>query len=306
MQRRQLAMAKPFIKWVGGKSQLIPEITSRLPEYVKNSMPYVYVEPFSGSAAFALYLLDSEHPPSVIILNDINTDLVNLYKVIRSYPYELLTYLRVLQAEYDELEGKEAKQPYYYAKRDEFNKRESENIKHAGLFIFLNRAGFNGLYRVNSKNRFNVPIGSYKKPNFVFEDTILKASEVLSNVEIYNQSYEDTLIHLEQLNTNNLPAFFYFDPPYKPLNDSSSFTSYSKDSFHDEDQQKLKSFCDLLNKKGYQWLLSNSDTTNLDAENMFFDTLYSEYKIERVKASRSINSKGSKRGQINELLIRNY
>lgn len=299
-------MAKPFVKWVGGKSQLIPEITQRLPEYVKNGMPYIYVEPFSGSAAFALHLLDSEHPPTAVILNDINTDLVNLYKIIKSYPHELLAYLKVIQSEYDELEDKQAKQPYYYAKRDEFNTREASDIKHAALFIFLNRAGFNGLYRVNSKNKFNVPIGSYKKPNFVFEDTILRASEVLSKVEIYNQSYEDTLTHLEQSNKDNVPAFFYFDPPYKPLSESSSFTSYSKDSFNDEDQESLKSFCDLIDKKGYQWLLSNSDTANLNAENMFFDTLYSDYKIERVKASRSINSKGSKRGKINELLIRNY
>lgn len=306
MRRRQLVMAKPFVKWVGGKSQLISEITQRLPEYVKNGMPYIYVEPFTGSAALALHLLDSEHPPSAIILNDINTDLVNLYKVVKSYPHELLEYLKALQSEYDELEDKEAKQPYYYAKRDEFNTREANDIKHAGLFIFLNRAGFNGLYRVNSKNKFNVPIGSYKKPNFVFEDTILQASKALTNVEIYNQSYEDTLSHLEQSNKNNLPAFFYFDPPYKPLSESSSFTSYSKDSFDDEDQEKLKSFCNLLDQKGYQWLLSNSDTTNLDAKNTYFDTLYSNYKIERVKASRSINSKGSKRGQINELLIRNY
>lgn len=299
-------MAKPFVKWVGGKSQLIPEITQRLPEYVKNGMPYIYVEPFSGSAAFALHLLDSEHPPTAVILNDINTDLVNLYKTIKSYPHELLTCLKVIQLEYDKLEDKEAKQPYYYAKRDEFNTRKASDIKHAALFIFLNRAGFNGLYRVNSKNKFNVPIGSYKKPNFVFEDIILKASEVLSKVEIYNQSYEDTLTHLEQSNKDNVPAFFYFDPPYKPISESSSFTSYSKDSFNDEEQEKLKSFCDLIDKKGYQWLLSNSDTTNLDAENTFFDSLYSTYKIERVKASRSINSNGSKRGQINELLIRNY
>ena len=299
-------MAKPFIKWVGGKSQLIPEITERLPQYVRNDMPYIYIEPFSGSAAFALHLLECKNPPTAVILNDINTDLVNLYKIIKSHPHELLEYLRIIQEEYDQLEDKETKQPYYYAKREEFNKREADNIKHAGLFIFLNRAGFNGLYRVNSKNKFNVPIGSYKKPNFVFEDTILQASKVLTNVEIYNQSYEDTLIHLEKLNESKLPAFFYFDPPYKPLNESSSFTSYSKDSFHDEDQEKLKSFCDLLDQKGYQWLLSNSDTTNVDAENTFFDDMYSEYEIERVKASRSINSKGSKRGQINELLIRNY
>ena len=299
-------MAKPFVKWVGGKSQLIPEITARLPLYIKDGAPYIYVESFSGSAAFAFHLLESENPPTTVILNDINTDLVNLYKVIKSHPHELLEYLRLLQTEYDELEDKEAKQPYYYTKRKLFNLRTANSIEHAGLFIFLNRAGFNGLYRVNSKNEFNVPIGSYKKPNFVFEDTILRASEVLSTVEIYNQNYEDTLTHLEKLNKNNLPAFFYIDPPYKPLSESSSFTAYAKNSFDDQDQENLKSFCDVLDQKGYQWLLSNSDTTNLDPKNRFFDELYSNYTINRVKASRSINSKGTKRGQINELLIRNY
>jgi DNA adenine methylase len=304
--KRQYTMAKPFIKWAGGKSQLIPEITQRLPQYVQDGEPYIYVEPFSGSAAFALYLLGSDYPPSTLIINDINTDLINLYQTVKHYPHELLIYLKTLQAEYDELEDKEAKQPYYYAKREAFNARNANSIEHAGLFIFLNRAGFNGLYRVNSKNKFNVPIGSYKKPNFVFEETILQASEALDNVEIYNQSYEDTLTHLEQLNKSNLPAFFYFDPPYKPLSESASFTAYAKNSFNDEDQEKLKAFCDLLDQKGYQWLLSNSDTKNIDKNNLFFDELYSEYKIDRVKANRSINSKASERGQINELLIRNY
>lgn len=299
-------MAKPFIKWVGGKSQLIPEMTERLPHYIYEGMPYMYVEPFSGSAAFALYLLESKNPPSAVIINDINTDLINLYQVIKTSPQELLSYLKTIQSEYDELEDKEDKQPYYYAKRKLFNLRTANSIEHAGLFIFLNRAGFNGLYRVNSKNEFNVPIGSYKKPNFVFEETILKASEVLSTVEIYNQNYKDTLIHLEQLNKSNLPALFYIDPPYKPISESSSFTAYAKNSFNDEDQEQLKIFCDLLDEKGYQWLLSNSDTTNTDKQNLFFDKLYSSYNIERVKASRSINSKGSKRGQINELLINNY
>ena len=299
-------MAKPFIKWVGGKSQLIPELNQRLPQYVQNGTPYIYVEPFSGSAAFALHLLESDNPPSAIIINDINTDLINLYKVVKANPYELLSYLKTIQSEYDALEDKEAKQPYYYDKRKEFNLRNASSIEHAGLFIFLNRAGFNGLYRVNSKNEFNVPIGSYKKPNFVFEDTILRASEVLSTVEIYNQNYRDTLINLEKLNKNNLPTFFYIDPPYKPLSESASFTAYAKNSFDDKDQEQLKIFCDLLDKKGYQWLLSNSDTTNTDKDNLFFDELYSNYSIERVKASRNINSKGSKRGQINELLIKNY
>lgn len=299
-------MAKPFIKWVGGKSQLIPEITQRLPEYIEKGIPYQYVEPFTGSAAVALHLLDSPNPPTKVILSDINTDLVNLYEVVKLHPQKLLDFLQTLQDEYDQLEDKEEKKPYYYAKREEFNLRENNAVKHAGLFMFLNRAGFNGLYRVNSKNQFNVPIGSYKQPKFVFEDVIHKASELLTNVDILNTSFEDTLRIAQETNTDNLPTFVYLDPPYKPLSESSSFTSYAKDSFNDEDQVKLKQACDFLDEQGYQWLLSNSDTTNLDPENKFFDELYSEYTINRVAAGRSINSKGSKRGKINELLIRNY
>nr|UNK05508.1 Dam family site-specific DNA-(adenine-N6)-methyltransferase [Psychrobacter sp. PraFG1] len=172
--------------------------------------------------------------------------------------------------------------------------------------MFLNRAGFNGLYRVNSKNKFNVPIGSYKQPKFVFEEVIHRCSELLQNVEILNMSFEDTIQTAQDSNKEQLPTFVYLDPPYKPLSESSSFTSYAKDSFNDEDQVKLKQACDLLDNQGYQWLLSNSDTTNLDPENRFFDELYSEYTIDRVSAGRSVNSKGSKRGKINELLIRNY
>lgn len=299
-------MAKPFLKWAGGKSQLIPEIVKRLPEYVYDKSPYQYVEPFVGSGAVALHLLDSPHPPTKVILNDINSDLINLYRVIKSNPTELLDYLKLIQSEYDKLEDKEAKQPFYYDKRDSFNKRDVSSVEHAGLFIFLNRAGFNGLYRVNKNNGFNVPIGSYKKPNFVFEDVILKASRLLSGVDICNISFEGALKLANEDNPDGLPTFFYFDPPYKPLNDSSSFTSYAKDSFNDDDQVKLKLVCDLLDEQGHQWLLSNSDTTNFDVTNTFFDDLYESYKIERVKASRNINSKGTKRGQINELLIRNY
>lgn len=299
-------MAKPFIKWAGGKSQLIPEIVQRLPEYINQGLPYTFIEPFTGSAALALHLLGTDNPPAKVILNDVNADLVNLYQVVKTAPEALLDYLRIAQKEYDLLETKETKQPYYYSKREEFNRREDDNVKRAGLFIFLNRAGFNGLYRVNRKNEFNVPIGSYKQPKFVFEDVILNASKLLANTEVYNTSFECTLDTHQLSDCANLPTFFYLDPPYKPISESSSFTSYAKDSFDDDDQRKLKQFCDVLDAKGYQWLLSNSDTTNLNPEDKFFDDLYSDYLIERVKASRSINSKGAKRGQINELLIRNY
>ncbi len=299
-------MAKPFIKWAGGKSQLIPEIAKRLPQYITSGRPYQHIEPFCGSAAVAFYLLESRHPPTKIILNDINTDLIDLFKVIKFHPQDLLNFLKTIQNEYNGLLGKEEKKPYYYDRREQFNQRKDDPIKRAGLFIFLNRAGFNGLYRVNSKNEFNVPIGNYKQPKFVFEDGILKASKLLQNVALYNLSFEDILDKVNYGEDKEVPAFFYFDPPYKPLNESSNFTSYAKGSFHDADQLKLKQFCDLLDRQGYQWLLSNSDTTNFDPSNTFFDDLYANYTVERVKASRSINSKGNKRGQINELLIRNY
>lgn len=301
-----VTMAKPFIKWAGGKSQLLSEIDARLPEYVKKGEPYIYIEPFMGSAAVALHLLDSTHSPTATVINDINSDLVTLYQVVRDEPNELLALLHTFQNEYDLLQDKAAKQPYYYAKREAFNHRLASRTEHAALFIFLNRAGFNGLYRVNSKNQFNVPIGSYKQPNFIFEDAILTASEHLRKTTILNYSYEQVLETVKVINTDNLPVFFYIDPPYKPLSESSSFTAYAKDSFNDDSQKVLKSFCDTLHEQGYQWLLSNSDTTNLDSQNRFFDDLYVDYNIERVKASRSINSKGSKRGQLNELMIRNY
>lgn len=302
--KKASAVAKPFLKWAGGKSQLIPEIVKRLPEYVYNKSPYQYVEPFSGSAAVAIHLLTSEHPPSKVILNDINTDLITLYQVIQAKPEELIAHLKIIQSEYDKLESKEDKQPYYYQKREQFNGRSVDPVYHAALFVFLNRAGFNGLYRVNKKNEFNVPIGSYKRPSFVFEDNIRHVSKLLSKTEIYNKNF-DSLLDLSQENSG-LPTFFYFDPPYKPLNDSSSFTAYAKGSFNDDDQVKLKEYCDALDSQGYQWLLSNSDPSSVDSNNAFFDELYSGYMIERVQASRSINSKGSKRGKINELLIRNY
>lgn len=232
---------------------------------------------------------------------------MSLYQVVKQNPTQLLAKLKDIQQEYDALESKQDKQPYYYEKRDLFNKRELSKIKQASLFIFLNRAGFNGLYRVNKKNQFNVPIGSYKKPNFVFEDVISRISTLLQKVEILNSDYNGVLEAIGNQNTGTLPVFFYLDPPYRPLSDTSSFTSYAKDSFTDNNQIQLKQFCDTLNSSGYQWLQSNSDpNSDANTEDLFFDNLYSDYCIQRVEANRSINSKGSKRGNISELLIRNF
>lgn len=298
-------MAKPLIKWAGGKTQLLDEIMSRLPDFIIHGQPYIYVEPFMGSGAVGLRLLDTENPPKMAIFNDVNADLMCLYRVVREHPRALAEKLRIIQQEYNLLTTQDDKKPYYYKKRELFNSRSLDGITQASLFIFLNRAGFNGLFRVNSKNEFNVPIGSYKRPNFVFDDQILHLSSKLKDAKLLCGDYRTTLNALEEMNTESLPVLFYLDPPYKPISDTSSFTSYAKGEFGDAQQIELAKFCQTLEARGYHWLLSNSDPKSVDKENDFFDKLYATFQIGRVRAGRSINSKASKRGQINELLIKN-
>ncbi len=298
-------MAKPLIKWAGGKTQLLPSITAKLPAFVQQGQPYIYVEPFLGSGAVALNLLESANAPQLAILNDINADLINLYEVVRDYPNELLEKLQIIQSEYDELTTKADKQPYFYAKREAFNTRDSDAVTQASLFMFLNRAAFNGLYRVNRKNAFNVPIGSYKRPVFVYEELMQQVSALLQHAELMTGDYRDTLEQLERLNTNNLPVFFYLDPPYKPISDTASFTAYAQGEFGDEAQIELARFCQELDKKGYHWLLSNSDPKSVNENETFFDDLYTDFIIERVQVSRSISASGSRRGRVGELLINN-
>ncbi|MBT3423622.1 MAG: Dam family site-specific DNA-(adenine-N6)-methyltransferase, partial [Bacteroidetes bacterium] len=167
------------------------------------------------------------------------------------------------------------------------------------LFIFLNRTCFNGLYRVNRKNEFNVPIGSYKKPMICDEPNLLTVNSLLQKVEILNEDFEQTIFEAEE------NSFFYFDPPYKPLSQTSSFNSYTKDEFDDNEQIRLAKFCDKLDSLGHNWILSNSDVKGKNSNDDFFDDLFKEYQINRVLAKRIINANPSKRGQLTELLITN-
>ncbi len=292
--------AKPFLKWAGGKSQLLIEIAKRLPPDFKNSM-YTYIEPFVGSGAVLFWLLSNYPQIKKAIINDINSDLINTYRVISLHPTELIEILKIFQNEYHDREiNQEKKVEYYYQKRQLYNSHKNDDITQAALFIFLNRTCFNGLYRVNKDNNFNVPIGSYKKPKICDSENIMNVSKVLQKVEILIGDYKATLDYADNY------TFFYFDPPYKPLNSSSSFNSYTKDDFNDEQQIRLKHFCDKLDKLQYKWMLSNSDVKGVDESNNFFDDLYSEFQIDRIKAKRSINSNATKRGEIDELLITNY
>jgi len=291
--------AKPFLKWAGGKTQLIEQIKEQLPNNIKTN-EFTYIGPFVGSGAVLFWML--EHFPNMknAVINDINQDLTNSYLTIKYKVHELIQTLKEWEVEYHNIaENQENKKEYYYEKRSLFNTRKSNQTTQSALFIFLNRTCFNGLYRVNRKNEFNVPIGSYKTPQICNEENLLAVSEVLQKVEILNGDFSETLKYADD-NT-----FFYFDPPYKPLSETSSFNSYAKDEFNDAEQIRLKEFCEILDNQNYQWILSNSDVKGKDINNNFFDDLYASFNILRVNARRSINANPSKRGKLTELLITN-
>lgn len=292
--------AKPFLKWAGGKTQLITDIQKALPtDFI--SQKFTYVEPFVGSGAILFWILNNFQNVEKAVINDINADLTNTYKIISSKPKELITVLEQFQREYHEIDlNTEKKKEYYSNKRELFNTRSTEKITQAALFIFLNRTCFNGLYRVNKSNNFNVPIGSYKKPTICDVNNIYAVSQVLQKVEILTGDYQETLKYTEK------PALFYFDPPYKPLSNTSSFNSYAKDEFGDAEQIRLRDFCKTLDTIDYKWILSNSDVKGKDMTDTFFDDIYEEFYINRVWAKRSINANADKRGQLTELLITNY
>ena len=289
--------AKPFLKWAGGKTQLISEIEKNLP----NSTIDTYIEPFVGSGAVLFWILGEFVLLKKAVVNDINEDLMNTYKTIQSTPKELITILENLQYEYHSLEKSEdKKKEYYYQKREFFNNRKQNQTEHSALFIFLNRTCFNGLYRVNRKNEFNVPMGSYVKPAICDKSNLIAVSEALQKVEILCGDFEQTINYV------GLNTLFYFDPPYKPLSETSSFNSYAKDEFNDDEQIRLKNFCKKLDVLGHSWILSNSDVRGKNAEDNFFDDLYSDFIIKRVDAKRSINANPEKRGKLTELLINNF
>lgn len=292
-------IAKPFLKWAGGKTQLISDIEKALPQKIIQT-DFTYIEPFVGSGAVLFWMLNNFPNLKKAVINDINEDLINTYKTIASNPKELIAILDILQNEFHNLEGDESnKKRYYYQKRELYNYRKEDNIGQSALFIFLNRTCFNGLYRVNRKNEFNVPMGSYKKPMICDRENILAVSKVLQNVEILCGDFEQTLPYA----TEN--TLFYFDPPYKPLNETSSFNSYAKDEFNDQEQIRLRDFCTKLDNLNHAWILSNSDVKGKDKNDNFFDDLYIDFNISRVDAKRSINANPEKRGKLTELLITN-
>ena len=289
---------KPFLKWAGGKGQLIDEIEKFYPFDKKINK---YAEPFIGGGAVLFDILNKFELEKIYI-SDVNKELVNCYIVIKENVHELIKKLKKLEDEFL-VRGKEERKIYYYEKREKFNKLKLENnnekINRATLMIFLNRTCFNGLYRVNKKGLFNVPMGDYKNPKICDEENLINVSNKLRNVEIIYGDYRKSYDFIDE-NT-----FVYFDPPYRPLNQTSSFTSYTEYIFGDKEQIELSEYFRILNKKGAKLLLSNSDPKNVDINDEFFDDLYKEFDIKRIEASRAINSKGSKRGKVTEILVNN-
>ena len=295
-----MAKAKPFIKWVGGKSQLIEQLEALLPADFAEREDVTYIEPFVGGGAMLFYMLQTYPNIKSAIINDINPDLTLCYQVVRDNPTELINSLKDIQAHYHALKTEEERKTFFLEQRDRFNTKSLNAIENCTLFFFLNRTCFNGLYRVNKAGKFNVPFGKYVTPTICDAATIYADSKLLQKVEIMTGDFEQTFDKIEG-NT-----FFYFDPPYRPLSNTSSFNDYTKEDFNDEAQIRLKLFCDRLNKIGVNFMLSNSDCLGKNGTDRFFDDLFIDYKIERVWASRNINSVASKRGKLTEIVISNY
>ena len=293
-------MAKPFIKWAGGKGQLISQIEAYLPQEFDNLKDITYIEPFVGGGALLFHMLSTHSNIVRAIINDINPNLITAYKTIQKQPKLLIERLTEIEVEYLAL-SEDERQVYFYRKRDEFNGKHLNDIENTAIFIYLNRTCFNGLYRENAKGKFNVPFGRYSNPKICDAETILSDSELLQRVEI---SYGDYTQVEHYINSSH--TFIYFDPPYRPLNATSSFNSYVKEPFNDDEQIRLSVFFTEMANRGCMEMLSNSDCSGKNPEDRFFDELYKNFYIERVWAKRGINAKASKRGRLTELLIHNY
>lgn len=293
-------MAKPFIKWAGGKTKLLTQFEYLLPNELDRADNFTYIEPFVGGGAMLFHMLQRFPNIGHAIINDINPNLTTAYQVVRDTPELLVTELRRLQTEFRQLNGEETKKEYFLNIRRSYNIEQHDDITKTAMFIFLNRTCFNGLHRVNSRGHFNVPFGKYTNPTICDEDLIMEDSRVLQNVEILCGDYTQ----IEQFADNN--TFVYFDPPYRPLSTTSNFTSYAKENFDDAEQIRLAQFFARLSRHGCKMMLSNSDCSTHNPNETFFEELYGNFIIERVYASRSVNANPSKRGKLTEILVRNY
>jgi DNA adenine methylase len=291
--------AKPFLKWAGGKSQILADIRAKYPPGLGGSIRK-YAEPFVGGGAVLFDVLNSYTLDSVYI-SDVNRELVHTYTTIRDNADKLIDILQKIETQYLSA-GEIARKTLYYANRDRFNALKLSNdssIELAALFIFLNRTCFNGLYRVNFRGEYNVPQGSYKRPLICDDGNLCVVSEKLRGVIIVCADYKESASFIDG------DTFAYFDPPYRPLTSTASFTAYSQDGFDDRAQAELAQFIDKLSERGAYVVASNSDPKNADERDNFFDNLYAKHIVQRIYAGRAINAVGAGRGRVSELLIAN-
>jgi len=276
--------AKPFLKWVGGKTQLLSQFGKFYPPKYNN-----YFEPFLGGGAVFFNLT-----PEKAYLNDVNKSLIGTYKNIKKQPREIIKLLDVLQRDYYKRNERE-RENFYYSIREEYNNLTAGDFRKSSYLIFLNKTCFNGMYRENSEGKFNVPFGRYNKPPILDSENLLAASKALKFTTLTSINFDKAA---KRARKND---FIYFDPPYHPLSQTSSFTSYSNNGFSENDQIKLKRVFADLDKRGCFVMLSNSYTA-------FIRNLYKEYKRFHfiVMANRAINCKAEGRGAIKELVILNY
>ena len=297
MQNRP--QAKPFLKWAGGKTQLLAELSSRLPDDIKKKrLIESYIEPFLGGGALFFYLRKHYEIRDAYLL-DLNRELILTYKVVQEDPDSLISYLNELEEKYRSSD-KEGRRKLFYQIRTLYNKQMKEInhndyslkwVERAGQLIFLNKTCYNGLFRQNKKGEFNVPHGRYKNPTICDVQNLREVSLALQGVKLIQADFLQAKSFVQR------KSFVYFDPPYRPLSATSNFTSYAKEDFDDADQLRLANLFIDLDKAGASLMLSNSDPKNSDETDNFFDELYGGFSIERVLANRNINRDGKGRGR---------
>lgn len=296
-----LLRAKPFVKWAGGKSNLLGQIDDLLPHAFLDSGNVTYVEPFVGGGALLFHVLNN-YPIKRAVINDINPDLIACYSLIKDNPQSLISVLEDLEAKFWVLSD-EGRAHFFYSLRQDYNLHKGDLLKQAALFFFLNHTCFNGLYRVNSKSEFNVPFGRNTIAQICNKDLLFADHDLLNKVEIsiLCGPYQRVTRHIH----NYSKAFFYLDPPYLPTGVSSYFKQYSNSPFEKEEQVELKAFCEHISQKGGRFMLSNSDCKTEDGSS-YFEQLYSGYDCHRVCAKRFISARSDRRVEATEVLIRNY
>lgn len=299
--------ARPFLKWAGGKGQLLTKFQELYPKQLVDKQINTFYEPFLGSGA-VFFDIAQNYNIERAFLYDINEELILTYQVVQKDVSKLLDFLYRYQRDYIKLD-KSKRQEYFYSQRTnynlqrfniDYNKYSELWFPRAAQLIFLNRTCFNGLYRVNSKGEFNSPAGDYDNPTICDENNLLAVSKVLQIAEIKKADFKEIINDLKSR------SFVYFDPPYRPISKTASFKAYSKHNFADNEQIQLAQLYKRLDYEGVKVMLSNSDPKNNNPNDNFFDEIYNGYNIYRVPAKRMINSDASKRGLINEIVVTNY